>query len=174
MLENSFNYLIKSNALKKKGKHANYVLTNTFFMGLKRFYSLSFLGKLLLSAIFVNAIPHKITDFGADVQKIVDRGFPESISIIMLAAAIFLLLSGSFLLIFSERTKLACSLLLIFLIPTTIIFHLLPFELWPLARNLSLIGGLIIAIDKSKFDSLNKDSRIASNEIEYSDLNEDN
>ena len=143
-------------------------------MGLKRFYSLSFLGKLLLSAIFVSSIPHKITDFGGDVQRIVDRGFPESISIIMLLAAIFLLISGSVLLIFSERTKLACSLLLIFLIPTTIIFHLEPLKLWPLARNLSLIGGLIIAIDKSRFDSLNKDSRIGSNEIEYSDLNEDN
>ena len=143
-------------------------------MGFKRFYSLNFLGKLLLSTIFVNAIPHKITDFGGDVQKIVDRGFPESISIIMLAAAIFLLISGCVLLIFSERTKLACSLLLIFLIPTTIIFHLVPFKLWPLARNISLIGGLIIAIDKYTFDSLNKDSRIGPNEIEYSDLNEDN
>ena len=143
-------------------------------MELKKIFSLSFLGKLLLSAIFVNAIPGKFTNFGNQIQYIVSKGFPESISIILLIAAIILLISGSVLLIFSEKTKLACSLLLIFLIPTTIIFHLVPFELTAFSRNLSLIGGLLIAIDKTRVNSLNKDSRIASNDFEYSDLNEDN
>ena len=118
-------------------------------MDWKKFYSLNFLGRFLLSAIFVNAIPGKITNFGSQTQYIVSRGFPESISIILLIAAIIILIIGSVLLIFSDRTKLACSLLLIFLIPTTIIFHLVPFQLMALARNLSLIGGLIVAMDKS-------------------------
>ena len=56
------------NLLKIKKKHAIYVLTDTLFMDLKRFYSLNFLGKLLLSAIFVNAIPGKITNFGSQTQ----------------------------------------------------------------------------------------------------------
>ena len=143
-------------------------------MDFKRFYSLNFLGKLLLSAIFVNAIPGKITNFGSQAQYIVSRGFPESVSVILLFAAIVLLITGSALLIFSEKTKLACSLLLIFLVPTTIIFHLVPFQFVAVARNLSLIGGLLIAIDKSSVNSLNKVSRKDSKEIEYSDLNEDN
>ena len=143
-------------------------------MDLKRFYSLNFLGKLLLSAIFVNAIPGKISNFGTQVQYIVSRGFPESLANVMLIAAILLLIIGSILLIFSERTKLACSLLLIFLVPTTIIFHLVPFQFIAIARNLSLIGGLLIAIDRSSLKYLNASSNLESKEIEYSDLNEDN
>ena len=117
-------------------------------MDLKRFYSLNFLGRLLLSAIFINAIPGKITNFSGQVQYLVNRGFPESISILMILAAIALLIFGV-LLLFTEKIKLACSLLLIFLVPTTIIFHLVPFQIGYIARNLSLIGGLLVAIDKS-------------------------
>ena len=143
-------------------------------MDLKRFYSLDFLGKLFLSAIFVNAIPGKITNFGVQAQYIVSKGFPAWLSSIMLIAAIALLISGSVLLIFSKRTKLACSLLLIFLVPTTIIFHLVPFQLTAIARNLSLIGGLLVAIDKTRINSLERYSRLESESNEYSDLNEDN
>ena len=143
-------------------------------MGLKRFYSLNFLGKLLLSAIFVNAITGKIINFSSQSNFIVSKGFPEPLSNIMLVAAIILLISGSILLIFSERTKLACTLLLIFLVPTTIIFHLVPFQLLAVARNLSLVGGLLIAIEQSSINYFNASSNLQTKEIEYSDLNEDN
>ena len=143
-------------------------------MNFKRFFSLDFLAKLLLSAIFVNAIPSKIANFGSQAQYITDRGFPEPLSNLLLVAAIALLISGSILLIFSNKTKLACSLLLIFLIPTTIIFHLVPFQIMAIARNLSLIGGLLVAIDKTNFNSFKQDVKQESKEIEYSDLNEDN
>ena len=143
-------------------------------MNSKRFYSLNFLAKLLLSAIFVNAIPSKITEFGNQAQYITSRGFPEPLSNLLLVAAIALLISGSILLIFSNKTKLACSLLLIFLVPTTIIFHLVPIQLMAIARNLSLIGGLLIAIDQKNFNSFKQDAKQESKEIEYSDLNEDN
>tara|TARA_B100001109_G_C18472986_1_gene294326 strand:+ start:59 stop:490 length:432 start_codon:yes stop_codon:yes gene_type:complete len=143
-------------------------------MNFKRFFSLNFLAKLLLSAIFVNAIPSKISDFSRWVEIISNKGFPEPLSNLLLVAVIGVLISGSILLIFSNKTKLACSLLLLFLIPTTIIFHLRPFELMEFTRNLSLIGGLLIAIDKTKVISTNQNSKQESREIEYSDLNEDN
>ena len=119
-------------------------------MDLKRFFSLNFIGRLLLSAIFINAIPGKITNFSTQAQFITDRGFPEPVSMIMMVGTIALLLSGTILLICTERIKLACSLLLIFLVPATIIFHLQPFQLAAVVRNLSIIGGLLIAIEKSK------------------------
>ena len=143
-------------------------------MNLKRFYSLNFLSKILLSSIFVNAIPSKITNFGSQAQYITSRGFPEPLSYLLLIAAIALLVSGSILLIFSNKTKLACSLLLIFLVPTTIIFHLVPLQLMAIARNLSLIGGLLIAIDKVNVNSFKQEVKQEAREIEYSDLNEDN
>ena len=143
-------------------------------MDFKRFYSLNFLAKLLLSLIFVNAIPSKIINFGSQAQYITSRGFPEPLSNLLLIAAIAILLSGSILLIFSNKTKLACSLLLIFLVPTTIIFHLVPLQFMAIARNFSLIGGLLIAIDKNNINSFKQEAKQESKEIEYSDLNEDN
>ena len=143
-------------------------------MNFKRFYSLNFVAKLLLSAIFVNAIPSKITNFGSQAEYITSRGFPEPLSNFLLISTIAILISGSILLIFSNKTKLACSLLLIFLVPTTIIFHLVPLQFMAIARNLSLIGGLLIAIEKTNVNSFNQDSKQESREIEYSDLNEDN
>lgn len=118
-------------------------------MNFKSFLSLNFLGRLLLSAMFINAIPGKISNFGSQVQYIVSRGIPEPISILLLIAAIILLLTGSILLIFTKKIKIACSILLIFLIPTTIIFHLIPFQLYAFVRNLSLIGALLVTLDKS-------------------------
>tara|TARA_B100001989_G_C24220330_1_gene307531 strand:+ start:123 stop:554 length:432 start_codon:yes stop_codon:yes gene_type:complete len=143
-------------------------------MNLKRFYSLNFLAKIFLSAIFVNAIPSKIANFGSQAQYITSRGFPEPLSNLLLIAAIALLISGSVLLIFSNKTKLACTLLLIFLIPATIIFHLVPLQLMAIARNLSLIGGLLIAIDKTNVNYFKQDAKNEAKDIEYSDLNEDN
>ena len=143
-------------------------------MNFKRFYSLDFLAKILLSAIFVNAIPSKIANFGSQAQYITSRGVPEPLSNLLLIAATALLITGSILLIFSNKTKLACSLLLIFLVPTTIIFHLVPLQLMAISRNLSLIGGLLIAIDKANINSFNLDVKKEAREIEYSDLNEDN
>ncbi len=141
-------------------------------MDFKRFFSLNFLSKFFLSAIFVSAIPSKISDFGSQVQYITSKGFPEPLSNLLLIAAIALLISGSILLIFSNKTKLACSILLIFLVPTTIIFHLVPLQVMATARNLSLIGGLLLAIDRTNVNSFNRDR--VSKEIEYSVLNEDN
>ena len=118
-------------------------------MNLKSFYSLNFLGRLFLSAIFVNAIPGKITNFSAQTDFIVSKGFPESIAAILLSLAILTLISGSILLLFTKKIRLGSSLLLVFLIPTTIIFHFSPFDIFPVVRNLSLIGGLLLALDKS-------------------------
>ena len=128
---------------------AIYKVGNIVFMNFKNFYSLNFLGRLLLSAIFVNAIPGKITNFSSQVNFIVSKGFPESIASVLLTLAILVLISGSILLIFTNKIKLGSSLLLIFLIPTTIIFHFSPFDLFSVVRNLSLIGGLLLALDKN-------------------------
>ena len=128
---------------------AIYKLTTITIMDLKSFYSLNFLGRLFLSAIFINAIPKKILDFGGNTKYIAAQGFPEFLSAILLAAAILTLTVGSFLLIFTREIKLGSSLLLVFLIPTTIIFHVVSFDPIHLIMNISLIGGLLLVIDKS-------------------------
>ena len=118
-------------------------------MNLKQFYSLNFLGRFLLSAIFINAIPFKILEFRGQTDFIMSKGFPEPIAQLLLIAAIGLLIIGSFLLLFTKKIKLGSSLLLIFLIPTTVIFHLITFQPLYLVSNITYIGGLLLAIDKA-------------------------
>ena len=122
-------------------------------MDFKRFYSLNFLGRLFLSAIFVNSFSYKIIYFNNSAEYLKDQGIPLFLSEILVLGAIVFLILGVFHLIFTKKIKLGISLLLTFIIPTTIIFHIVNFSanggLNHLLQNLGLIGGLLLAIDKS-------------------------
>ncbi len=109
---------------------------------------LDYLGRACLAAIFIIAIPVKITNFSNVVSSIVSRGIPEPIALVLLLLAIVLLIIGTILLIFSNNQKIGASLLIIFLVPTTIIFHIVPFQTQAVFVNLGLIGGLIIAMTR--------------------------
>ncbi len=111
--------------------------------GIKSF--LDFFSRVSISAIFISAIPGKITDFERTVDYINSKGIPEPISSVLLIGAIICLILGSAFFIFGENQKIGSVFLLLFLIPTTIIFHVFPFHQRALFMNLGLIGGLIIA-----------------------------
>ena len=111
--------------------------------GIKSF--LDFFSRVSISAIFISAIPGKITDFERTVDYITSKGIPEPISSVLLVGAIICLILGSAFFIFGENQKIGSVFLLLFLIPTTIIFHVFPFHQKALFMNLGLIGGLIIA-----------------------------
>ncbi|KGG00111.1 hypothetical protein EU98_1640 [Prochlorococcus marinus str. MIT 9314] len=67
-----------------------------------------------------------------------------------MGAIIFLILVSGFF-IFGEKQKIGSVILLLFLIPTKIIFHVFPFDQKAVFMNLKLVGGLIIsAIRKPK------------------------
>ena len=106
---------------------------------------LDFFSRLSISAIFISAIPGKINDFERTVQYISSKGIPEQISSILLMGAIICLTLGSGFFIFGDNQKIGSIFLLLFLIPTTIIFHLFPFHQRAVFMNLGLIGGLIIS-----------------------------
>ena len=111
--------------------------------GIKSF--LDFFSRVSISAIFISAIPGKITNFERTVDYINSKGIPEPISSVLLIGAIICLILGSAFFIFGENQKIGSVFLLLFLIPTTIIFHLFPFHQRAVLMNLGLIGGLIIA-----------------------------
>ena len=108
-------------------------------------YFLDFFSRVLISAIFISAIPGKINDFKRTVEYISSKGIPEQISSILLVGAIICLILGSGFFIFGENQKIGSVFLLLFLVPTTIIFHVFPFHQRAVFMNLGLIGGLIIA-----------------------------
>ena len=110
--------------------------------GIKSF--LDFFSRLAISAIFISAIPSKINGFEKTVEYISSKGIPDPIASILLVGAIICLIFGSGFFIFGGNQKIGSIFLLLFLIPTTIIFHLFPFHQRAVLMNLGLIGGLII------------------------------
>ena len=111
--------------------------------GIKSF--LDFFSRVAITAIFISAIPSKINGFDKTVEYISSKGIPYSIASILLVGAIICLILGSGFFIFGENQKIGSVFLLLFLIPTTIIFHLFPFHQRAVLMNLGLIGGLIIS-----------------------------
>jgi len=105
---------------------------------------LDFFSRVSISAIFISAIPGKVNGFEKTVEYISSKGIPEPISSILLVGAIICLILGSGFFIFGENQKIGSIFLLLFLIPTTIIFHIFPFHQKAVLMNLGLIGGLII------------------------------
>ena len=111
--------------------------------GIKSF--LDFFSRIAISSIFISAIPGKINGFEKTVEYISSKGIPDPISSILLVGAIICLILGSGFFIFGGNQKIGSLFLLLFLIPTTIIFHVFPFHQRAVLMNLGLIGGLIIA-----------------------------
>ena len=111
--------------------------------GIKTF--LDFLARVAISAIFISAIPGKITGFGRTVEYISSKGIPDLIASILLVGAIICLTLGSGFFIFGGKQKIGSAFLLLFLIPTTLIFHVFPFHQRAVFMNLGLIGGLLIS-----------------------------
>ena len=110
--------------------------------GIKSF--LDFFSRLAISAIFISAIPGKINGFTRTVEYISSKGIPDPISSVLLVGAITCLILGSGFFIFGGNQKIGSLFLLLFLIPTTIIFHIFPFHQRAVLMNLGLMGGLII------------------------------
>ncbi len=111
--------------------------------GIKSF--LDFFSRVAISAIFISAIPKKIIGFERTVDYITSKGIPDPIASVLLIGAIICLILGSGFFIFGENQKIGSIFLLLFLIPTTIIFHVYPFHQRAVFMNLGLIGGLVIA-----------------------------
>ena len=105
---------------------------------------LDFLSRVAISAIFISAIPKHLIGFERSVAYIASKGIYDPIASVLLVGAIICLTLGSGFLIFERNQKTGAVFLLVFLIPTTIIFHIFPFQQRAVLMNLGLIGGLII------------------------------
>ena len=105
---------------------------------------LDFIARVAISSIFISAIPGKLTGFSKTVEYISSKGIPDPFASILLVGAIICLILGSGFFIFGDDQKIGAIFLLLFLIPTTIIFHVFPFQQRAVFINLGLIGGLLI------------------------------
>jgi putative oxidoreductase len=107
------------------------------------------IARVLLCLVFVHAVIGKLTGFAGVAGAIAAKGLP--LAPLLLVAAMALMAVGSALVISAWRARLGVVLLLLFLIPTTLIFHgdvADKMERIQLFKNLAIMGGLLLVADQ--------------------------
>ena len=102
-------------------------------------------GRAFLAAVFLRAGISNLLSFSSTQQMIAGQGLP--LPTLLLIGNILFCLVGGILVLLGFKTRIGAILLILFLIPTTLIFHNFwanPSELIPFFQNLGLIGGLLI------------------------------
>ncbi len=109
------------------------------------------IARVLLCLVFVHAVIGKLTGFTGVAAMMAGRGLP--FAPLLLVAAMALMAVGSALVISGFRVRLGAILLLLFLVPTTVIFHnelADPQQRIQLFKNLSIVGGLLLLVDRHR------------------------
>lgn len=104
-------------------------------------------GRILLVLIFLQSGIGKIANFEGTAQYMAGHGMPYAN--FFLVGAIFFELVGSITVILGYFARFGALLLLIFLIPTTLIFHNIfadPKMMIHFMKNVSMFGGCLILL----------------------------
>ncbi len=112
------------------------------------------IGRILISAIFIYAAHGKIRNFEKTFEVIVKNNIPPTFATFLFLLAIIYLVFGSLHFISGYKQKSGAYLLLIFIVPTTLIFHFSPFQIKATLMNAALIGGLLFRHNNVKGSSL--------------------
>jgi putative oxidoreductase len=102
--------------------------------------------RICLAVIFLRAGISKIFGFAGTAAMMGDSGLP--IPEVLLVGTIVFQILGSISLILGYKTRIGATLLILFLIPATIVFHnpTNPDELTNFFKNLGLLGGLLMTL----------------------------
>ena len=114
-----------------------------------RLSPLNRIARVLLCLVFIHAVIGKLTGFAGPAAAIAAKGLP--LAPVLLVAAIVLMAVGSALVISGWRSRLGAILLLLFLVPTSLLFHsdvADAGERIQLFKNLAIIGGLLLVADQ--------------------------
>ncbi len=104
-------------------------------------------GRILLVLIFLHSGVGKIENFAATAQYMAKAGMPYTT--FFLLGAIFLELVGSITIILGFLTRWGAFLLIIFLIPTTLVFHTNfadRMQMIHFMKNVSMFGGFLLLL----------------------------
>jgi putative oxidoreductase len=107
----------------------------------------SLIGRILLVLIFLNSGVGKIGNFDGTAQYMAKFGMP--MPSFFLVGAIFLELVGSITVILGYFTRFGALLLVVFLIPTTLIFHTRfddQVQMTMFMKNVSMLGGCLVLL----------------------------
>src|SRR5262245_58764948 len=113
--------------------------------------TMALLGRLMIAAIFLTSGIAKLTDTPGTVEHMVKAGIPYAETLALVAGAAEIL--GAIALIFGVLTRAGAFGLLLYMLPTTLIFHAfwnfegaerMP-QMVNFMKNLAIMGGLAIA-----------------------------
>lgn len=105
-------------------------------------------GRVFLSLIFIHGAIGNITDFAGTQEGMAEMGLPFP-SLLLIGNIVFQLV-GAVSLILGLKVQWGAVILIIFLVPTTIVFHDFwndPDEKIAFLKNVGLIGGLLLLIN---------------------------
>jgi putative oxidoreductase len=105
------------------------------------------IGRILLIVIFLQSGIGKIGNFEGTARYMASQGMP--FTNFFLVGAIFFELVGSITVIFGYFTRFGTLLLLIFLIPTTLVFHTNfadRMQMIQFMKNVSMFGGCLLLL----------------------------
>ena len=107
------------------------------------------IARVLLCLVFIQAVIGKLTGFAGVAGAIAAKGLP--LAPVLLVAAMALMAVGSSLVISGWKARLGAVLLLVFLVPTTLLFHgdvADKLERIQLFKNPAIMGGLLLVADQ--------------------------
>lgn len=118
--------------------------------------TLVLLSRCALAAIFVVTGVQKLQNFHDTASIMAHMGVP--LATVLLAIAVALELGGAFMIALGYRARLAAAVLIVYLIPVTMYFHIIEgFQLIQTLKNLAIIGALLrIAADGPGAESLDQ------------------
>ncbi|MGB3652100.1 MAG: DoxX family protein [Rivularia sp. (in: cyanobacteria)] len=111
-------------------------------MGFKKYIPL--IGRAFLAAIFLKAAVANTLGFSGIVGMMTERGLP--FPPLLLAGNIFCTLFGGLSILFGFKARIGAILLIIFLVPTTFVFHNAftnPDEWNAFLKNFGLVGAML-------------------------------
>ena len=118
----------------------------------KLFALLMPLGRLLLSMIFLVSAAGKVMDWGGTAIYMEAKGIP--LTPVFLVGAILFETAGGLMILLGFKARIGVVVLLVFLIPTTVIFHNFwsfegqeqQMQMIGFLKNLSIMGGLLMIL----------------------------
>ena len=111
-------------------------------MGFKKYIPL--IGRAFLAAIFLKAAVANTLGFSDIVEMMTNRGLP--LPQLLLMGNIFCTLVGGLSFLFGFKARIGAILLIIFLVPTTFVFHnafTAPEEINAFLKNFGLVGAML-------------------------------
>ncbi len=103
------------------------------------------IGRTFLATIFIHAAVNQIFDFANTQTMMAEKGLP--FATVLLVGTIIVQIVGGLSLVVGYQTRWGAWLLILFLIPTTLVFHNfwdVPSEKIDFFKNLSIMGGLLM------------------------------